>query len=288
MYTRTPLGTASLGTAPLIAASLGTASLGTAPLVVAVLVATLAGAAPALAQFPRVASPPKDFTVDFSYNTWSPEPDIILRTGASEDVDLAGAFGLEKRGLKQFSLAIQPARKHKVRFQYVPISFSQDATLTRAFTFNDRRYDVAVPASLALDWVLYRAGYEWDAVSNPTGYLGVIAEVKYNQVRATVNAASAGTASIKTNAPIPAVGVAAGGSLARYLSVAFEITGFQLPKRQDLEARFVDYDVSFRAHLGRNLGVQAGYRSIDARYLVDADRGALKMKGPYVGASLRF
>jgi hypothetical protein len=98
-----------------------------------------------------------------------------------------------------------------------------------------------------------------------------------------------GTSSVRTNVPIPAVGVAGGGYLLpQTLSVHFEVTGFQLPERVDLEGRFIDYDMRVTAHLGRALGVQAGYRSIDARYLVDTDRGALKMKGPYIGAALRF
>jgi len=258
------------------------------PLVASLLLAALAAAVPASAQFPRVTPKVRDYRVEFAYNTWKPEPTLTLGTGGGDDVNLVGAFGLEKPGVRQFSLTIKPGMHHKLRFQYVPMDFDKDATLSQTFTFAGRTYDAGMPATLNLDWVLSRAGYEWDAVATPSGYLGLIAEVKYNQIRANVTAEGVGVASVKTNAPIPAVGVAAGGYLLpRTLSVHFEVTGFKLPDRIDLEGRFLDYDLHVTGHLGA-VGVQAGYRSIDARYLVDADRGTLKMKGPYLGAALRF
>lgn len=249
----------------------------------------LAVAVPASAQFPRVAPKVRDYRVEFAYSTWKPEPDLVLRTSGGDDVNLVSTFGLEKPSVKQFSLTIKPGQHHKLRFQYVPMTFDKDTVLNQTFVFGGRTYNVSAPATLNLDWVLSRAGYEWDPVSTPSGYLGLIAEVKYNQIRANVTAEGAGLGSVKTNAPIPAVGVAAGGYLLpRTLSVNVEVTGFKLPDRIDLEGRFVDYDLRVTAHLGRALGLNAGYRSVDARYLVDGDRGALKMKGPYVGAALRF
>ncbi len=259
------------------------------PLITFPLLAALASAVPASAQFPRVTPQVRDYRVEFSYNTWKPEPDLTLRAGGGDDVNLVGVFGLEKPSVKQFSLTIKPGMHHKLRFQYVPMTFDKDATLSQTFTFAGQTYEVNAPATLNLDWVLSRAGYEWDAVATPSGYLGLIAEVKYNQIRANVTAAGVGRTSVRTNAPIPAVGVAGGGYLLpRTLSVHFEVTGFKLPDRVDLEGRFIDYDLHVTGHLGRAFGLQAGYRSIDARYLVDSDRGSLKMKGPYVGAALRF
>ncbi len=56
----------------------------------AVLFASLATAVPALAQFPRVAPKTKDYTVDFSYDTWKPAPGLVMSTGGSASADLAG------------------------------------------------------------------------------------------------------------------------------------------------------------------------------------------------------
>ena len=255
----------------------------------AVLFASLATAVPALAQFPRVAPKTKDYTVDFSYDTWKPTPGLVISTGGSASADLAGAFGLERGSLRQYSLTIRPARTHKLRLQYTPMVFDKDATLTQAVTLGGATYEVNLPATLSFDWIMSRAGYEWDFVSGEGGYLGAIVEVKYNQIRAHVASPDIGSTRIRTNAPIPAVGVAGGGVLIpHYLSMSFEVTGIRLPELDDLQGRYVDWDIRLIGHLGRNLGVQTGYRSIDARYIVDQDSGTLTMKGPYLGAFLRF
>ncbi len=251
--------------------------------------ATLGAASPALAQFPRVAPQAPDYVVEFAYDWWNPSPELALTPPGATPVDLVNTFGLEQERFRQWALNVRPGRKHKVRFQRVTMSYDQAATLAQAVTFSGRTYPAQQPASLLMEWKLTRAGYEWDVVSAPGGYLGIIGEVKYNQVLATIAADGVGSASVETTAPIPAIGVAAGGYLVpRTLSVDVEVTGFQLPEQTDREARFIDYDLRVTAHLGRSFGLRAGYRSVDARYLVDGDRGGLKMKGPYFGVGLRF
>ena len=51
---------------------------------------------------------------------------------------------------------------------------------------------------------------------------------------------------------------------------------------------FWDFDLYGTVNIGRHLGVQGGYRSIDAEYLVDQDVGQLNLKGPYLGGVVRF
>ena len=253
----------------------------------ALALALLAAAVPAHAQFPRVAPRARTNRVELYLNSWNPTPDLVLGTGGSDTVDLVKTFGLEKQKFKVYGAKLG-AGKSKVRLQRLQMNFEQATTVTQTFTFDGRTYPVSLPASLTMNWKLTRAGYEFDAVNSPAGYLGVIGEVKYNQIKASIAATGVGTSAVDTTAPIPAVGVAGGGYLVpRRLSMDFEVSGFKLPQRTTREGRFVDYDLHATAHLGP-LGVQAGYRSIDVNYLVDADRGTLKMKGPYVGASLRF
>lgn len=258
------------------------------PLAVSFLALTLlAIAIPAHAQFPRVAPRARTNRVELYLNSWNPTPDLSLSAGGSDTLDLVQTFGLEKEKFKVYGAKLGNG-KSKVRLQRVQMAWEKSTTVNQAFTFDGRTYTVSQPASLTMNWKLTRAGYEFDAVNSPSGYLGVIGEVKYNQVKASITATGVGTSEVDTTAPIPAVGVAGGGYLVpRRLSVDFEVSGFKLPQRTNREGRFVDYDLHATAHLGP-LGLQAGYRSIDVTYLVDSDRGALKLKGPYVGASLHF
>jgi hypothetical protein len=54
------------------------------------------------------------------------------------------------------------------------------------------------------------------------------------------------------------------------------------------ELKFWDFDLYGTVSAGRNFGVQGGYRSVVADYIVDEDTGDLKMKGLYFGALVRF
>ena len=54
---------------------------------------------------------------------------------------------------------------------------------------------------------------------------------------------------------------------------------------EDLEAKMYDLDLYGTLNFGRHVGVQGGYRSVTADYLVEEDSGELKMKGLYFGGS---
>ena len=50
----------------------------------------------------------------------------------------------------------------------------------------------------------------------------------------------------------------------------------------------MDFDIYATLNFGKNVGVQGGYRSVVAEYLVDDDQGDLKLKGTYFGGVVRF
>ena len=56
----------------------------------------------------------------------------------------------------------------------------------------------------------------------------------------------------------------------------------------EFSAKLFDFDIYGTVSLGRNVGIQGGYRSVVAEYLVDEDSGDLKLKGLYFGGLVRF
>ena len=71
------------------------------------------------------------------------------------------------------------------------------------------------------------------------------------------------------------------------VALSAELTGLKL-NFSDNEAKFFDFDVNGHVTFGRYIGVQGGYRSVTVDYLIDDDTGDLKLKGPYVGAIVKF
>jgi hypothetical protein len=149
---------------------------------------------------------------------------------------------------------------------------------------------VGVPATADLQWDMWRFGYEWDFVARDRGFVGVIAELKHNTVSADLAAAAVGSEFYEATAPVPAVGIIGRGYPHRNVSLTAEFTGFKMPDTisEEFEAKLFDVDIYGTVSLGRYVGVQGGYRSVVAEYLVDEDTGDLKLKGWYFGGLVRF
>lgn len=258
--------------------------------------AALLSVAPAQAQFnaPRPAVPAEDYHVELGVNFWQPTPDLVIRTDAAgiagSDVDFVQEFGIAKKRFTEFRATLKPGRKHKLRVDHVPFKYEADATINRTFTFAGREYTVGVPASTAVKWDLWKFGYEWDVVSGNGGFVGLVVDVKYNRVSAEISSPAFGAELTEAKAPVPGVGGIARAYLSKYFSVTGEFTTFKMPDKvsESIDGKFADFDLYGTLNLGRNLGVQGGYRSITADYAQDEDAGALKMKGPYFGGVLRF
>ncbi len=235
--------------------------------------------------------PAEDHVIELGVMLWKPSPQLILTTntlsGAGVDpVDLVQEFGIEDKAFPEFRAVI--GAKHKIRISYVSFEYDADATIQRTFTFRDRTITLGAPASTAVEWDLWTFGYEWDFVLRERGFVGVFADVKRNRIKASVNSpllTSAAATDIAVT--VPTVGVTARGYIAPMLAVTGEVTLLSI-SRDEFEGKFVDFNVYGTLSFGRHIGVQGGYRSIGIDYLVEENRGDLKMEGPYVGAVVRF
>ncbi len=252
-------------------------------------------ASSAEAQFrPSDPAPGEDFVLELGLAFWQPTPVLRIQTGAlaaiaETDVDLVEEFGIEDKRFREFRAVLKPGRKHKLRFSHVPIEYDAEATLARTITFGGRTFTVGLPATANLTWDMWRFGYEWDVVARDRGFFGVIAEVKYNKLSAELSSAI-GAEFTEAEAPIPTIGVIGRGYVHRSVSITAEFTGFKVPDgvSEEFDAKIFDFDIYATANFGRHVGVQGGYRSIVADYLIDEDSGDLKLKGLYFGGLLRF
>jgi hypothetical protein len=257
------------------------------------------------AQF-RVASPApgENFHVELGLMFWSPTPEILIQTGSlaalgQPEVDFVQEFGIEKKRFPEFRGVIKAGRKHKLRVSHVQMEYNESATLQRTIVFGGQTFPVSVPATADLSWRLWRFGYEWDFVAMDRGVVGLVTELKYNEVLATLSATGFGSEVTEVTAPIPTVGILARAYPHRDFSITAEFTGFKMPgfigsrisdslSGDDFEAKMYDFDIYGTLNFGRHVGLQGGYRSVIADYLVEDDAGDLKMKGWYFGGLVRF
>jgi hypothetical protein len=259
------------------------------------LLLVLASASPARAQSAPAASvPAESYTVEFAALVWNPTPEIALRTESlnilGTSIDLVDDLGIDEGRLPDFRFVVRPGRRHKLRVSFVPIHYSAETVLERTIIFNGTIFRTGVTVTSDFEWKAWRFGYEFDFVSRDRGYVGLIAEVKYTDVK--LDLASPLLGEIATaQVPIPAIGGTFRVYPAAFLSITGEVSGMTLPGSltdDDDTADYLDWDLYATVNFGRYIGAQIGYRTLDLSYRYDEEFGDFKVKGPYIGGVVRF
>ncbi len=265
--------------------------------------ALVLAATPAFAQYkPR---PLDDLPTGESYHIegavgfWFPSSDLTVASSGSgflsgiggSDINAQRDLGMpSNEHLPDFELILRPARRHKLRAQYIPITLDGSATLTRDIIFNGQRYSVGIPVESTLQWHAARFNYEFDFIANNHGFGGLIIEAKYTDVRVELDAPTFNLAEFaRARAPIPALGGIGRFYIVPNIAITGEVTAFKLPTIEDkYSGHYVDVDVYGTVNFTNNIGVKGGFRSLNLGYLVKEDTGDFTLNGLYFAAVLRY
>lgn len=252
--------------------------------------------ASAWAQFaPAQASPAtgERYHVEGQIGLWNPSPTITISSESlgiiGSKIDFVNDLGIQQSRFPDLRLVLRPAKKHKFRLSYIPIKYTASTTLTRDIIFNGIRYTVGIPVDTTLDWKAWRFGYEYDFISRNRGFAGVIADVKYTDIQATL-ASPVDTEFTHAKGPIPALGGIVRVYVVPNISVTGEATGFKLPESvsKGYSGDYIDLDFYGTLNFTNNVGATFGWRSLDLSYLAQRDTGDLTLRGFYFGAVARF
>jgi hypothetical protein len=257
------------------------------------------GASPANAQYQKYRqeyrATGETWHVEFGVGVWKPPPDIVVSSVAlgiiGSDISVQDDLGMQSTLLKEFRLVLRPAKKHKFRLGYIPISYSAETVLKRTIVFNGQAYTVGVPINSSLDWASWTLGYEYDFIYRERGFIGVILEAKYTN--ATVNLVNPLTTEyVNVKAPIPTIGAVGRVYPVANISITGEFTAFKLPQSsgalKGYDGKYYDFNVYGTLNFTDNFAVQAGYRSLAVAFRKDQDSGDLVLKGPYTMGVVRF
>jgi hypothetical protein len=224
---------------------------------------------------------------------WSPGPNMSITSESlgilGTRIDFGSDLGLKQTRFREFRATLHPARKHKFRFQYIPLNYKQSSTLPRSLVFNGQRYDLGVPVNSQLDWKAYRFSYEYDFISRSQGFAGFVLDLKQTDVTARLRSPLA-EAFTKLQAPVPSIGGIARVYVSPAVSVTGELSGIRIPRSEqyDFRGHYADLDLYGTLNLNRNIGAQLGYRSFDVEAFIEDDSGAFTVKGLYFGFVARY
>jgi hypothetical protein len=254
-------------------------------------------AAPASAQYkPRALDDPatgEKYHIEGGADFWFPSADMVIESEqlgiAGSQIDLKRDLGLVDTRFRALQVQLRPARSHKLRFEYLPVEYTQTATLKTDLVFNGIRYRLGLPVNSDLNWKTYEFGYEYDFVVKNWGFVGFDLEAKYTDVQVSLTSPIAAEFA-HAQAPIPAI-----GGIGRYyfvpnIAITGELTAFKIPDSVDdqYNAHYIDFDLYGTVNFTNNVGVKGGYRSRDVGYLIKTDSGTLTLKGIYFGAVIRY
>lgn len=251
-------------------------------------------AVPAAAQYGvRDRATGETYHVELGGYLWGPTPGLLITSESlgilGDEIDFVEDLGIEKRTFRQLKVVLRPGTKHKFRFEFTPISYDVENTITRSVVFNGQRFDVSLPVRTQVNWKAYRFGYEWDFVYRDRGFVGLLLDVKYTDIEATLSNRLVGAEFVRARAPIPAIGVIGRVYPAPNISITGEFSGFKLPNvDENYGGKYFDFDFYGTVNFTDNVGAQLGYRSLSVFYRAENDEGDLKMKGWYFGGVVRF
>lgn len=262
----------------------------------AFLAAAVLLAAPAHAQS-RLTDPAtgEKYHIEGALGLWLPSAEMSIQSESlgiqGSNIDFKKDLGLTDQHFPEVQAVLRPGRKHRLRFEYIPIKYDQEHTITRTIVFNGQQYTVGVPVISNIKWNAYRFGYEYDFLYHDRWFAGFMLEAKYTDVFAQLAIAPPSTTSefVHAQGPIPAV-----GGIFRYyvvpnISITGELSGIKVPEiQQKYKAHYADFDIYGTLNLTNNVGAQLGYRSIDVGYLFKTDQGAFTLKGLYLGVVARY
>ncbi|MBY0496561.1 MAG: hypothetical protein K2Y23_20330 [Cyanobacteria bacterium] len=238
----------------------------------------------------------EDYHIEAAYGWWNATPELIVNSESlgilGSDVDLIADLGIQKHRLGKFDLVLKPAKKHRFKYQRLPIKYQTDAfPVQRSFIFNGQRYNIGLPVTTTVDFSTDSFGYEYDFIHKPWGFIG--AGISGKLATIDVNLASPiGAEFFRQVAPIPAFNFAGRGYVTRNLSIDGDFTFFRIPRslKEQLngDGSYNDFDLHATYNANKYIGAQLGWRKTTIFYQTSTDTGDLKFTGLYFGGVVRY
>ena len=238
----------------------------------------------------------EDYHIEAAYGWWNAKPELIVNSESlgilGDDVDLISDLGIQQHRLGKFDLVLKPTKKHRFKYQHLPIKYDTDAfPVSRSFIFNGQRYNIGLPVTTTVDFSTDSFGYEYDFIHQPWGFIGVSINAKLATIDVNLES-PIGAEFFRQVAPIPAFGFAGRGYVTPNFSIDGEFTFFRIPKslEEQLEGdgSYNDFDLHGTYNFNKYVGAQLGWRKTTIFYQTSTDSGDLKFTGLYFGGVVRY
>lgn len=238
----------------------------------------------------------ENFHIEVAYGWWDATPELIVNSESlgilGTDVDLISDLGIQQHRLGKFDLVLKPAKKHRLKYQHMPIKYSTDAfPVHRSFIFNGQQYNIGLPVTTSVDFSTDSFAYEYDFIHVPKGFFGASIGMKLTTIDVDLQS-PIGPEFFHQTAPIPAFGFAGRVYVHPNVSIDSEISFFRVPssieEQIDGDGSYNDFDLHTTYNINKYVGTQLGWRKTTIFYEAERDSGDLKFSGFYFGGVVRY
>jgi hypothetical protein len=212
----------------------------------------------------------------------------VEANGFGTDIDARRDLGMENTNFPMGTVEFRHGRT-RLRFDYTPIDYSGDRTVARTVQFGGREYTVGtrVVSGLEIRHLQLSWSYQFINIREGLFRLGPMVEANGFLMRGALAAPDlpapfSRAEDLKIGLP------AVGASMSIQPHRAVEIYGQMAGMKVGDYGSFVGSDAGVKARPWRRLVVTAGYRTFNLNAEVSPDFAHIRLRGPFVGAGLRF
>ncbi len=234
------------------------------------------------------------YHVEAALEFWDPPLDLKVKSqqlcNCGTQIDAATDLGLTQKHLTELRIVVRPAKKHKFRLNYLPMTYNGQSTLHRSFVFNGQTFGLNLPLTTDLQWRTWLMAYEYDFLYTDKWFAGLTLNSKFTKVSVDIAGPSPLHEFALAQAPVPTIGGVARVYVVPNVSITADINGIKIPDslNTDYKAHYFDFDLYGTVNFNDYVGAQVGYRDINVGYKFKQDEGTFKMKGLYFGGVVRY
>ena len=230
-------------------------------------------------------------SVEFTGRYWIPQLGSRIRVesnGFGTDIDARRDLGIPDTNFPSGGFTWEHGRSW-LHFEYTPIDYAGDQTVTRTVLFAGRQYTVGtrVVSDLEIRHLQLSWSYQFINVGEGKFRLGPLTEVNGFLMRGTLAAPDLTTPFQQTEdleAGIPTIGIAMDVQPHKSVDIYGRVSGM---KAGDYGS-FVSSDSGVKVRAWKHLLFTAGYRTFNLNVTTSQDFAHFRLRGPFVGAGLHF
>lgn len=210
----------------------------------------------------------------------------VSSNGIGTEIDAKSDLGIPDTNFPSGNFTWQRGRS-RLRFDYTPIDYSGDQTVTRTVVFGGREYTGGTRVVSDLEVRHLQLGWSYALVNVRRGVfrLGPLVEANGFLMRGSLTAPNLSVSRAEDlKIGLPTVGALLTIQPHRAIEISAQMAGMKVGDY----GSFVGSEAAVKVLPWKHAVLMAGYRTFNLNAVVEPDSAHIRLRGPFFGAGIRF